>query len=219
MSYKLYTDKNESFECEVAVKNASLKGSMARLVVESADGPNLIFHGKIENGKSAVDGAVATAVTAYTANTASYITASNVDGAVTIAVTAYTANTASYALTTPTSIFSRGGTLFNASNIPNSTQWVPVWRAPFNCTASAFNTVANVGNVSGVASASVNARRNSTLTLLSSSYPITASSTYVALGSAFLQNQLFSTGDDLEIGFIGTTGSVQSINVQIDFNR
>lgn len=51
MPYKLYTDKNENFECEVAVKNASLKGSMARLVVESAEGVNLVFNGKIEGGK------------------------------------------------------------------------------------------------------------------------------------------------------------------------
>lgn len=51
MPYTLYTDKNENFECEVAVKNASLKGSMARLVVESSDGLNLVFNGKIENGK------------------------------------------------------------------------------------------------------------------------------------------------------------------------
>lgn len=54
MSYTLYTDKNESFECEVSVKNASLKGSMARLVVESADGIGLVFKGKIENGKCVV---------------------------------------------------------------------------------------------------------------------------------------------------------------------
>jgi hypothetical protein len=54
MSYKLYTDKNESFECEVSVKNASLKGSIARLVVESADGVGLVFKGKIENGKCVV---------------------------------------------------------------------------------------------------------------------------------------------------------------------
>lgn len=54
MSYKLYSDKNENFECEVSVKNASLKGSMARLVVESADGLNLVFNGKIENGKCVV---------------------------------------------------------------------------------------------------------------------------------------------------------------------
>ena len=54
MPYTLYTDKNESFECEVSVKNASLKGSLARLVVESADGIGLVFKGKIENGKCVV---------------------------------------------------------------------------------------------------------------------------------------------------------------------
>jgi len=51
MAYKLYTDKSENFECEVTVKNASLKGSIARLIVESVDGINLIFNGKIESGK------------------------------------------------------------------------------------------------------------------------------------------------------------------------
>lgn len=52
--YKLYLDKPESFEYEVAVKNASLKNSMARLVVESNDGPNLVFNGTIQNGKCTV---------------------------------------------------------------------------------------------------------------------------------------------------------------------
>ena len=50
MSYKLYTDRNEDFTCEVAVKNASIKGSIARLIVES-DGLNLVFNGKLTNGK------------------------------------------------------------------------------------------------------------------------------------------------------------------------
>lgn len=54
MSYKLYTDRNENFECEVSVKNASLKGSIARLVVESEDGINFIFKGNIEDGKCVV---------------------------------------------------------------------------------------------------------------------------------------------------------------------
>jgi hypothetical protein len=49
--YKLYLDKSENFECDVAVKNASLKNSVARLVVESAEGINLVFNGKINNGK------------------------------------------------------------------------------------------------------------------------------------------------------------------------
>jgi hypothetical protein len=54
MSYKLFIDKNENFVCEVAVKNASLKGSLARLVVESHDGTTLMFHGKIDGGKCTV---------------------------------------------------------------------------------------------------------------------------------------------------------------------
>ena len=39
---------------QIQVKNASLKNSMARLVVESTDGPNFVFNGKIENGKCVV---------------------------------------------------------------------------------------------------------------------------------------------------------------------
>jgi len=54
MAYKIYTDKNENFECEVSVKNASLKGSLARLIMETTDGVNLVFNGKIENGKCVV---------------------------------------------------------------------------------------------------------------------------------------------------------------------
>ena len=49
--YKIYVDKNENFECEVSVKNASLKGSIARLIVESKDGPTLVFNGKLEGDK------------------------------------------------------------------------------------------------------------------------------------------------------------------------
>jgi len=36
--YKLYTDKNEQFECTLDIKNASLKEAVARLVVESEGG-------------------------------------------------------------------------------------------------------------------------------------------------------------------------------------
>lgn len=54
MSYKLFTDKNENFMCEVSVKNASLKGAIARLIAESSDGTNLVFNGKIQDGKCTV---------------------------------------------------------------------------------------------------------------------------------------------------------------------
>ena len=147
------------------------------------------------------------------------VSASWVSASVTIDTASYAA-TASIALSTPSSIFSRGGTFYNASNIPNTLTWITVWRAPFNCTASAFNTLANVGNIAGVSSASVNARRNGTLNMLTASgYPITGSGAYVALGSTFLQNNLFSTGDELEIGIIGTTGSISQVNIQVDFIR
>lgn len=54
MSYKLYTDKNENFECEVSVKNASLKGSIARIIVESSNGPTLVFKGKLDGDKCVI---------------------------------------------------------------------------------------------------------------------------------------------------------------------
>jgi hypothetical protein len=54
MSYKIYTDKNENFECEVSVKNASLKGSIARLIVESSDGPTLVFKGELNGDKCTI---------------------------------------------------------------------------------------------------------------------------------------------------------------------
>jgi hypothetical protein len=51
MLYKIYTDKNEDFECEVSVKNASLKNSVARLVIESVEGTSLVFNGKLNENK------------------------------------------------------------------------------------------------------------------------------------------------------------------------
>jgi len=51
--YKLFTDKNEHFTADVSVKNASLKNSTARLIVESGD-LNLVFKGAIENQKCSI---------------------------------------------------------------------------------------------------------------------------------------------------------------------
>lgn len=53
MAYKFYTDKEELFTAEINVKNASTKNSIARLIIETAD-INLIFEGKIEDGKCSV---------------------------------------------------------------------------------------------------------------------------------------------------------------------
>ena len=44
--YKLFTDKVELFECDVKLEGASLKNSVARIVIESED-VNLLFNGEI----------------------------------------------------------------------------------------------------------------------------------------------------------------------------
>lgn len=54
MPYKLYIDKNENFECDVAVKNASLKNAFARVIVESNEGLNLMFRGELKGNKCVV---------------------------------------------------------------------------------------------------------------------------------------------------------------------
>ncbi len=46
MSYTIYLDKEETFECEVSIKNASIKDSSARLIIESED-LNLVFFGTV----------------------------------------------------------------------------------------------------------------------------------------------------------------------------
>ena len=51
MSYKLYTDKQENFECQVYLEGTSLSKAKARLVVES-NNFNIMFNGKInKDGK------------------------------------------------------------------------------------------------------------------------------------------------------------------------
>jgi len=51
--YKIYVDKNEDFECEISVKNATLKNSIARIIIES-EGVNFVFNGKIDGQKCVV---------------------------------------------------------------------------------------------------------------------------------------------------------------------
>ena len=46
MSYKLYTDRPEIFECDIQLKGASLKDAIVRLVLES-NAVSLVFEGTI----------------------------------------------------------------------------------------------------------------------------------------------------------------------------
>jgi len=52
--YKLFTDKTELFECNVKLEGASLKSSVARIIIESED-VNLLFNGTIDaSGKCTI---------------------------------------------------------------------------------------------------------------------------------------------------------------------
>jgi len=47
--FKLYTDKNNTFKCKVAIEGANEKSSIARLVIEG-ESHNLMFDGTIKEG-------------------------------------------------------------------------------------------------------------------------------------------------------------------------
>ncbi len=54
MAYKLYTDKQETFECDLFLEGADLKQSSARILVETKD-LTLLFPGEInEDGNCKV---------------------------------------------------------------------------------------------------------------------------------------------------------------------
>jgi hypothetical protein len=51
MSYKLYTDKSNKFQCTVEVQGTSLSNSQARIILEANDTVSYLFRGKLyENG-------------------------------------------------------------------------------------------------------------------------------------------------------------------------
>ena len=51
MSYKLYTDKINKFQCSIQVEGTSLERSQARVILETNDQMSYLFKGKIfDNG-------------------------------------------------------------------------------------------------------------------------------------------------------------------------
>ena len=52
--YKLYTDKQETFECDLFLEGADLKNSSARIIVESND-LTLMFKGKIDKKGNVIE--------------------------------------------------------------------------------------------------------------------------------------------------------------------
>jgi hypothetical protein len=104
--------------------------------------------------------------------------------------------------------FARGGTLLTPSAPIN----VIIWQATFAC------TVTNVrGYVVGATGSTVNARKNGTLTHLSSD--LTLGSTGTWLDGGAVQNTAYVANDSMEIMLTGVGGSPTELAIQVDLTR
>lgn len=53
--YKIYTDKNKTFSCDIEIEGANINESIARIIIESDNDVNLLYKGRIlQNGKCEV---------------------------------------------------------------------------------------------------------------------------------------------------------------------
>ena len=106
-----------------------------------------------------------------------------------------------------TLIISRGGAILNPSTVN-----AIAWRAPYGC------TVTNVrGYRVGGTGATINARKNGASNHLASALSLTSADTWMDGGA--VQNQLYTSGDKLEIMIVSQTGNPTQIAIQVDFIR
>lgn len=106
---------------------------------------------------------------------------------------------------------SRGGTVVNDGGITAAIN-VIVWRAPYACTVNKVYGYRVAGS-----GATVNARKNGSLTHLASSLSLTSSDTWMDGGT--VQNATYAAGDKLEIMVVSATGSPTQIAVQVEFTK
>lgn len=124
--------------------------------------------------------------------------------------------TCSYVI--PMNTFSRGGSFVDWGGLGGSaagSNYLPVWRAPFNCTANVIYAT-HRSSTAGVATATINARKNFTSLMLTASAPSNSGSwaSYTSL-----QNNTFVMGDTLEILLISSSNYPEVVSIQVDFIR
>jgi len=105
---------------------------------------------------------------------------------------------------------SRGGTYANPNGIGAAITLI-AWYASYNCTVTAVK-----GYRVGGSGATVNARRNGSLTHLASDLSLTSSDTYMDGGA--VQNASYAAGDKLEIMVTGVTGAPTAVAVQVELS-
>lgn len=93
---------------------------------------------------------------------------------------------------------------------PSAAITVPVLRVPF-----AFSVTNIRGRRVGGTGATINVRKNGSLLLMASALSLAAADTWYT--DAGLQNATFAAGDTLEFMIVSTTGSPESVLIQVDF--
>ena len=107
--------------------------------------------------------------------------------------------------------FSRGGLIMNPTGAANYSVWV----APFDCTVVA---VKGYMLATAPGSATINARKNGSLTHHASNYTITTSGVWEDAGT--IQNEGYVAGDSLEIMITALAApNPTQVAIQVDFQR
>lgn len=120
--------------------------------------------------------------------------------------------TASTAATWQSETFTKGATMYNSNGIANAALNIITWTAPFACTVTAIK-----GYRVGGTGATVNARKNGSLTHRSSNLSLTSADTWMDGGA--VQNTAYAIGDKLEVMIASTSGTVTQIAIQVNFTR
>lgn len=105
-------------------------------------------------------------------------------------------------------VVARGGSVLNPTGSVN----IYVWRAPYPATVTAVKGIRRAGT-----SATVNARKNGTLSHLATDITLSTADTWTDGGT--VQNATYAVGDSLEIQITGITGTPTEVGVQVEFTR
>lgn len=108
--------------------------------------------------------------------------------------------------------FTKSAVIYLSTGIANTAVAFYATKMPFACTVSKVR-----GKCVGGTSCTINARKNSTSTHLSSDLSVTQGAGWTDGGA--VQNTAYAAGDDLELMIQSVTGAVTMIGIEVEFTR
>ena len=108
----------------------------------------------------------------------------------------------------PAETFSKGGVILNPTGALN----VIIWYASVACTVTAVR-----GYRVGGDGATINTRKNGSLTHLATALSVTSADTWMDGGT--VQNTAYAVGDKLEIMLVSITNSPSQVAIGVDYTQ